>query len=122
MREEHSEIGWAYGVIYDDLKSCGCGIFESRMELLRQALRDCPLFEDSRYEKYQDPMAEWFLCLLDGAELIDHGTSISGSWITEKGSRLLAVLEDEASWNALVNDEPPMGYCPVKDCPDCKRT
>jgi hypothetical protein len=109
----HSEVGWAYGVIYDDLHQCGCGYAEARLELVREVLRDCPLY-DGTWRKYDTPLAEWLLCLMDAAGLIEHGGSIGGSWITEKGKRLLAVLEAEDAWTSLLNGQ--AGYC---ECPAC---
>ena len=108
----HDEIGWAYGVLYNDLGNCGCGYAEARLELLREALRDCPLYEDERWRKYDGALGEWFLCLLTDADLIEHGTSVSGSWITDKGKRLLAVLDSKDGWSSLALDEgPSYGYC-----------
>jgi len=112
--DEHSEAKWAYGVIYDDLHACGCGYADARLELVREALRDCPLYDGS-WRKYDSPIGEWFLCLLDGAGLIEHGTSIGGSWLTGKGERFLAVLDDEDSWRALNGDMGP-GYCECAEC------
>lgn len=109
---EHQEVQWAYGVIYDDLRACGCGRFDDRLKLLRQLLQDCPLYEG--VPKWDSALAEWFLCLATAADLIEHGGSIGGSWITEKGKRLLAVLEDEAAVEKLGGD--PVGYCPCVDC------
>lgn len=90
-------LEWVRDVIYDDLHACGCGYFESRLEFLRDTLRDFPLYQSEEiWGKYTEPVAEWFLCFLDGAELIEHGGSLSGSWLTAKGKRLLSLLEDES--------------------------
>lgn len=112
----HDEIGWAYAVIYDDLGNCGCGYAEERLALVRQVLRDCPLYEDERWRSYSGPLGEWLLSIMSHADLIEHGSSIGGSWITEKGKRFLAVLEDEAAWRSLIEDDPPGGYCECQDC------
>jgi hypothetical protein len=108
----HDEIGWAYGVICDDVGDCGCGYTEGRLEVLRQVLRDCPLYEDERWRKYDSPLAEWLLCVMTNADLLEHGGSVGGSWITDKGKRLLAVLDSEDGWKSLTEDEgPSYGYC-----------
>lgn len=112
---EHSEAGWAYGVIYDDLRDCGCGRTVERLELVREALRDCPLYNGTS-QKWSTPLHEWFLCLLDSAGLIDHGSVITGSWLTDKGIRLLAALNDDATWSALTAEERDFGYCECKEC------
>lgn len=116
---EHSEAGWAYGVIYDDLNACGCGSFDDRMNFLRESLRDFPLYQSpEKWGKYIEPPYEWFLCLLDGAELIEHGGSLRGSWLAEKGRRLKAVLENEAIFQRFLDDDGGPGYCM---CDDCKK-
>lgn len=117
MNKPHSEVGWAYAVIFDDLGACGCGYFDERLALVRQVLRDCPLYEDDRWRAYNDPLGEWFLCTVTNADLLEHGGGIGGSWITDKGKRFLAVLEDDTSWVALTGDDP-VGYC---ECGDCGR-
>lgn len=113
MTEIHSEVGWAYKVIYDDLHACGCGLFESRIEFLKNTLNEFPLYK-SAWPHRDMPLGEWFLCLLDDAELIEHGYSIGGSWLTDKGKRFLAVLNDDAQYEELVGDS--VGYCTCAEC------
>lgn len=117
--EQHSETGWAYGVIYDDLGACGCGQHHARLELARDVLAGTT---DEQWVRPPDesPLAEWFLHLLDHADLIDHGSSIRTSWLTEKGRRFLAVLQDPAAFAALTGDDHAAGYCPAgRDCTEC---
>lgn len=113
---QHTEAGWAYRVRYDDLGDCGCGQSDQRLELVRQVLRDCPLYEDERWRAYDSPLAEWLLAIMAGADLIEHGSTLGGSWITEKGQRLLSALEDAAVWEALTEPNALVGYC---ECPEC---
>lgn len=102
------EFQWAYDLMFDNqgLRQCGCGYFEGRLELIRQALGDMPLYnlERDNRDKYRTDLGEMFLCLLGGAELIEHGSSIGGSWLTEKGERLLKVLKDPDYWTLLTED------------------
>lgn len=112
----HNEIGWAYAVVFDDLNACGCGIFESRLAFLKDALNQFPLY-NSNWPHRGTALGEWFLCLLDGAKLTEHGSSIGGSWLTEKGERLLAVLNNEEQYQALLSDS--VGYC---ECPECNKS
>ena len=110
--QEHTDLCWAQHVIEDDLPFCGCGYYRGRIELVRDVLRDCPLYENGARAKYDSPLAEWLLCMLDNAELIDHGTSIGRSWITDKGQRLLAILNDPANLEALADrDWMPCAAC-----------
>lgn len=116
--EAHSEVGWAYGVIYDDLRACGCGQDVARLQLVRDTLGTSDQFISPADDT---PLAEWFLHLLDGAGLIEHGSSIRVSWLTAKGKRFLAVLNDPAGWAALTSGVDIVGYCPAgSDCPECK--
>lgn len=116
MNSTHNEAGWAYAVIFDDLRSCGCGIFEARLDFLKDTLNEFPLYE-SNWPHRGTALGEWFLCLLDGADLIEHGSSIGGSWLTGKGARLLAVLNDEEKYKALLSDS--VGYC---ECAECRKS
>jgi hypothetical protein len=105
------------------MPGCGCGYLEQRMELLRQVLRDCPLYEGNKGRSYDSPLGEWLLCVADSSGLIEHGTTIQGSWITSRGKRLLAVLNDETAWARLIRDEgEPVGYCECDTCTDTQRT
>ena len=113
----HDEVGWAYKVLNDDLPSCGCGYYAQRMELLRQVLRDCPSWDLADRSAYDSPLAEWMLAAIDGAGLIGHGVTIASFWSTEKGRHLLSILEDEAAWKSLVDDDPPTGFCMCGNCP-----
>lgn len=112
----HSEPGWAYGVVFTDLHNCGCGQFDERLALVRQILRDCPLYDNERWRTYSTPADEWVLCLLSDADLIEHGGSVGGSWITDKGKRFLAALEDEETWRLLTDCDAAIGYCECSDC------
>jgi hypothetical protein len=115
VTKAHDETGWAYGVIYDQLHNCGCGHHKERLALVRQVLRDCPLHDDERWRAYDTPAAEWLLCVMSDADLIEHGGTVSGSWITDKGKRLLTVFENPAAWESLTDDGP-VGYCECTEC------
>jgi len=107
--KEHHESGWAYLVIFNDLM-CGCGLYYDRLVLLNEVLNACPLWETENTPEYlRTPLGEWFLCLLDKAGLIEHGSSIGGSWLTNKGIRLRDALNDESIWEEFMNDT--VGLC-----------
>lgn len=115
MYEEHYEGGWAYRVVFNDLGMCGCGMYDDRLILLKETLNACPLHSRGEAAEYLNtPLGEWFLCLLDKAKLIEHGSSIGGSWLTTKGTRLLASLNDESIWNDFMNDT--IGLCECDEC------
>ena len=114
-KEERHESGWAYRVIFLDIGMCGCGHYDERLDILKEVLNACPLWELEKTPEYlRTPLGEWFLCLLDKAELIEHGSSIGGSWLTEKGTRLLNALNDEDIWKEFQDDT--VGMCECSDC------
>lgn len=43
---------------------------------------------------WSDGSREFFLNVMDGLGVVDHGTSIRGSWLTPRGHALLVLLED----------------------------
>ena len=47
-----------------------------------------------------------YLYMLDSEGLIEHGFNISGSWLTEKGRAVLAMLEAHDDFDSLNDDEP----------------
>lgn len=89
-------------IFFDDFGFCGCGSPESAAEYLLAGLAALKARSDSDWsDAAQDECNKFFpeygrkapevfsLYLLDKAELIEHGGSISGSWLTEKGIEFL---------------------------------
>src|SRR5690606_18182566 len=114
-KTNHHKPGWAYLVIFNDLAMCGCGQYDDRLDILKEVLNACPLYETEKTPDYlRTPLGEWFLCLLDKAKLIEHGSSIGGSWLTDKGTRLRDDLNDEDIWKEFQNDT--AGICECSDC------
>lgn len=113
--KEHRESGWAFQVIFNDLGMCGCGQYDDRLDILKETLNAYPLWERKNNPEYlETPLGEWFLVLLDKAGLIDHEISIGGSWLTEKGTRLLNALNDNDIWSGFQNDK--VGFCECEEC------
>lgn len=116
--KEHRESGWAYEVVLNDLGMCGCGMYDERLGILKEVMNAFPLYEGDNVPGYlRTALGEWFLCLLDKAELIEHGTSIGGSWLTDKGERFLKAINDESIWSGFINDSA-MSFC---ECPECNK-
>ena len=114
---KHDETCWVYGIIFIDLKSCGCGFYDDRLEVLKETLNALLFYGRENTPDYlKTPLGEWFLCLLTDSDLIDHGTSIGGSWITDKGKRVLTVLNDEKEYQRLIDNEWDMGMCECMVC------
>jgi hypothetical protein len=83
----------------DILGGCGCGLSDEIAERAFQVLnyfsmdhkdRTNSLFSDDNDEALSNEiLAHW----LDSKELIEHGSSIYGSWLTKKGEDLLNTLK-----------------------------
>ena len=73
----------------EHLRGCGCGNSD---EIAEDVLKIFILFAektDDRYRTiYKDKYNELIAHMIDGAELIEHGSSIGGSWLNEKGEAL----------------------------------
>ena len=92
--------------IYEDLKLCGCGSPERTWEIIRLILiaqsqdgyenrinmlnNICNInIEDSNN---YDGLIQFVLYVLDDHEFLEHGSSIGGAWLTEKGKLFLDLL------------------------------
>lgn len=110
----HNELGWAYIILFWPLAMCGCGQFGARLALLKETLEAMPLYESKKDLDYlKTPLGEWLLSIITHAELIEHGTSIGGSWLTDMGFRFLKCLEDLDALEAYIDEH---GMC---ECPEC---
>jgi hypothetical protein len=111
---------WAQGpdgCDYDNIKDyiltgllgfCGCGMPEEALKWLRGCLADIehrtevewkqspPVYQGRIYAR-MEPLPRGVEYLLwywmDKLELIEHGGSVGGSWLTERGKHLLRRLE-----------------------------
>lgn len=89
--------------VFNELHFCGCGEPEKAMQYLVNILQALKTrgedWNDENNKKVNEllpeygcePKAAITLYLLDGAGLIEHGSSIGGSWLTSEGH---AFLED----------------------------
>jgi hypothetical protein len=96
-RCEDADGHFAYTAL-SDMRLCGCGYYDMIVAAVLDMLRACPLYEGNwtSPEGFGEFGAELLLHVADGAGLIEHGTSISGSWIPDKGKRLLAVTDGKS--------------------------
>jgi hypothetical protein len=79
---------------------CGCGSPEEAAQWLLNLLELMPLFEKNHAEALEalipTPGQYWFtLYMLDKLDLINHGTSIRGAWLTPKGETTLKFLRQQ---------------------------
>lgn len=93
--QDHADQHWIYAVIFDDLRFCGCGRPEDRLDLIVEMLRACPWY-DGAWEGFSERLTsagfEFIADQLTAAELTEHGSSVGGSWLTDKGRRFLSVV------------------------------
>jgi hypothetical protein len=94
-----------YQLIYGDLHFCGCGDPDDGRKLVRDLLALIPP-PGGNWTSNREAVAErigvrdqdygtWHvvLSLLTHAGLIEHGTSIGGSWLTPKGAHYLKIMQ-----------------------------
>lgn len=91
--ENLAELRW-----YEELKFCGCGCPEEVQQYIASILRAHKERSDSSWAKNnireainKPEMAELFiLYTLDAMDLLEHGGSVGGSWLTKKGEQMMA--------------------------------
>jgi hypothetical protein len=88
-------------IFYDNthgLGLCGCGNPEAAYDLVRDLLSLAPFCEDSHWKTAESltgniPGAHHIVMgALQRAGLVDHGSILSGSWLTPKGEWVLAAM------------------------------
>lgn len=103
-----------YVIFYDDqqgLGLCGCGNPEAAYALVRDLLGLAPFYEDSRWQAAETltgsiPGAHHIvLGAMERAGLLEHGSSLTGAWLTPKGEWCLAAMR-----TAEFNDLDQVGY------------
>jgi hypothetical protein len=95
-RREHI-LNHLYKLFYGDLDLCGCGRPADAYELIRDIISLAPFFENERWRLVESLIGNAgahhiVLSALENADLIEHGSSISGSWLTPKGKWCQAVM------------------------------
>lgn len=105
--------GWDYDNLGDYIMTgllgfCGCGMPEEALKWLRDCLSDVehrsnvewkqePPVYQGRIHARMEPLPRGVEYLLwywmDSLQLIEHGGSVGGSWLTERGTHLLRRLE-----------------------------
>lgn len=92
----------------DDLNLCGCGSPEAACDLVRDLLALAPEYgasDEVRRLLTSEAVYHLVLGQLDGAELIEHGTSLNYAWLTPKGIWYLAALRSVHDWSELEDQE-----------------
>lgn len=90
--------------LLDEVPLCGCGLPEGVLRLYHDQLKvtaraypDSPDWPDYRDRvDAADGIEKLFhvvAYVLDAIEATEHGGNVSGAWLTDKGKRLLAILD-----------------------------
>lgn len=76
----------------DILGGCGCGLTESEeraVALLENFAAEHADRKDFKWDVGYEILAHWF----DSHNLIEHGSGITGSWLTDKGREIYEVIQ-----------------------------
>jgi hypothetical protein len=104
---------------------CGCGAPEDAAETLRQLLALHPLHSnreafDARVP--DDGLQYLLLYTLSHFDLTEHGGSVGGAWLSDKGKSVLAGLEHEKAadnYETLFETSCAHGVSIEEDCVEC---
>ena len=92
-----------------ELGICGCGRPEEAYKAVHEMLKRVK--DRGNIIEPDEPHVLFMAYTLDHLEFLEHGSSIYGAWLTDKGEELLAALDIfkekyEYDWNAAQNDIP----------------
>lgn len=108
--------------------ACGCGSPTSVSESLCRLLELHPMYEHREeveaYFNHNDGLECLVLYMLDHLGLTEHGGSVCGGWLTDKGKDVLQALQCERAdgFEALHDQSCLHGYSvetELMDCPEC---
>ena len=95
-------------IIYEKTKRCDNKDYYDRhyyyYDLYQKELREVFEFENKQennnyFSNNQDGIIQFVLYYLDEVEVIEHGTSINGAWLTKKGEQILKILNKVEDWD-----------------------
>jgi hypothetical protein len=95
-----------YVIFCTKLPYCGCGNPEDGYRLIQQLLALAPLYANDHWRKARelcgsDGAHQLILAALTDADLMEHGGSIGGSWLTDRGRWVLWAVEQIGGIEAL---------------------
>lgn len=77
------------------LGGCGCGSSDELSEIAWDVFLNFSKDHESRASLYDDPAREIVGHWIDSLGLIEHGSGISGSWLTDEGKELLDAINSD---------------------------
>ncbi|MEU0656144.1 hypothetical protein ABZ485_28400 [Streptomyces albogriseolus] len=95
------------GLFYIELRLCGCGSPEESFDLVRKLLALAPFYRGPEVRDEvaalcgNEPARHMILSMLTGADLLEHGGGIDGSWMTGKGEWYLRALTSITDWDEI---------------------
>ncbi|MEU9415138.1 hypothetical protein [Streptomyces sp. NPDC048272] len=97
--DREDTVSHLYKIFYGDLGMCGCGNPDEAYKLIRDLLALTPLYEGSRWQRAEELTGRGatnhiILSSLERAGLMEHGSSLNGAWLTDKGEWCLAAMRD----------------------------
>ncbi|BBB01062.1 hypothetical protein RVR_8303 [Actinacidiphila reveromycinica] len=104
-----------YLIFADDVPLCGCGDPQSARALVHQILSLAPLYENQRYKEAEarcGTNGAYYVVmgLLTNAGLLEHGTVIGGSWLTDRGRWLLWAVDQLGGIDNIAHRLDEAGY------------
>ena len=100
------ELQHLHALVYDEIGMCGCGWGDDAYSLIRDLLDH---FHDRDGRDVAEMIgstaaAQLVLYRLQEADLIDHGTRVTGSWMTDKGRYARHLMHRHPWWDARGED------------------
>lgn len=80
-----------------ELNICGCGCPENVYRLIHAVLKE--ILESRVRVNDEVGYYDYMIYQLNEQGFLEHGSSIFGSWITEKGKKLIEALDEMAKYN-----------------------
>jgi hypothetical protein len=108
-RDAEWERNHLYALFVDHVIGCGCNQPGAAYELVRGILDLTPFYEDGNWRKVQaligtDGAFQIVLGVLTDADLLEHGGSMGGSWITPKGEYVRELMR-RYPWDSTDGDD-----------------
>ena len=87
--------------LVDELGICGCGCPSSVYATIHEVVKDIN-FAGPRTD--QSDYCNYMIYQLNEQGFLEHGSSIFGSWVTEKGKKLIEALDEMAKYDYEYDD------------------